>query len=108
MGFTSCSNGSRCSTHPTALQVAVAKILEAIYEQDFLPCSFGYRPKTGAHKAVEELSAVLRSREYTMVVEADIKGFFDNINHDLLLDMLKMRIDDKPLLKLIQKWHIGY
>jgi RNA-directed DNA polymerase len=57
------------------LQIAVAKILEAIYEQDFLPCSFGYRPGTGAHHAVKELSAVLRSRTYKMVVEADIKGF---------------------------------
>ena len=86
------------------LQTAVAKILEAIYEQDFLSCSFGYRPGTGTHLAVKELSAVLRSRRYSMVVEADIKGFFDNINHDLLLDMLKMRIDDKPFLKLIQRW----
>lgn len=86
------------------LQTAVAKILEAIYEQDFLPCSFGYRPGTGAHHAVKELSAVLRSRTYKMVVEADIKGFFDNIDHDLLLDILRMRIDDKPFLRLIQKW----
>ena len=45
------------------LQTAVAKILEAIYEQDFLPCSFGYRPGTGAHQAIKELSAALRSRK---------------------------------------------
>lgn len=69
-----------------------------------MPCSFGYRPGTGAHQAVKEQSAVLRSRTYKKVVEADIKGFFDNINHDLLLDMLRMRIDDKPFLKLIRKW----
>ena len=58
------------------LQIAVAKILEAIYEQDFLASSFGYRPGTGAHNAVKDLSEVLRSGRYTHVVEADIKGFF--------------------------------
>jgi RNA-directed DNA polymerase len=86
------------------LQTAVAKILGAIYEQDFLRCSFGYRPMTGAHQAIKELSARLRSGFYRIVVEADIKGFFDNIDHRLLLDMLKMRIDDKPFLKLIERW----
>ena len=86
------------------LQTAVAKILGAIYEQDFLRCSFGYRPGTGAHQAIKELSAMLRSKRYRWVVEANIKGFFDNIDHRLLLDMLKMRIDDKPFLKLIERW----
>ena len=86
------------------LQTAVAKILEAIYEQDFLQCSYGYRPGTGAHKAIKDLSAVLRSGRYHYVVEADIKGFFDNIDHNKLLNMLMVRIDDKPLLKLIRRW----
>ena len=86
------------------LQTAVAKILEAIYEQDFLACSYGYRPGTGAHKAIKELSAVLRPGRFSWVVEADIKGFFNNIEHDKLLNMLMRRIDDKPLLKLIRRW----
>jgi group II intron reverse transcriptase/maturase len=86
------------------LQMAVAKILEAIYEQDFLPCSFGHRPGTGAHKAIKELSAVLRTGHFAYVVEADIKGFFDHIDHGKLLEMLTLRIDDKPLLNLIRKW----
>lgn len=86
------------------LQTAVAKILEAIYEQDFLPNSFGYRPGKSAHQAVKELSAKLRSGTYKTIVEADIKGFFDNIDHDLLLTMLELRIDDKPFLNLIGKW----
>ena len=86
------------------LQTAVAKILEAIYEQDFLSCSYGYRPRTGAHKAIKELSAVLRMSQCGYVVEADIKGFFDNIDHNKLLNMLMRRIDDKPLLKLIRRW----
>jgi len=86
------------------LQIAVKKILESIYEEDFYPNSYGYRPRTGAHKAIKDLSAELRDSQYNFVVEADIKGFFDNIDHNKLLNMLMKRIDDKPLLKLIRKW----
>ncbi|MDD5319502.1 MAG: group II intron reverse transcriptase/maturase [Methylococcales bacterium] len=86
------------------LQLAVAKLLEAIYEQDFLSCSYGYRPGTSAHKAIKDLTGELKSGKYHVVVEADIKGFFNAINHDLLMDMLAKRIDDKPFLKLIRKW----
>jgi len=86
------------------LQLAVAKLLEAIYEQDFLSCSYGYRPRTSAHKAVKDLTGELKSGKYQVVVEADIKGVFNAINHDLLMDMLAKRIDDKPFLKLIRKW----
>lgn len=86
------------------LQTGAAKILEAIFEQDFLPCSFGYRPNTGAHNAIKDLSAVLRTGRFTTIVEADIKNFFGNIDHNKLLNMLMERIDDKPFLKLIRKW----
>ena len=86
------------------LQMAVKKILEAIYEADFLGCSYGYRSGRGAHDAVRELSAKLRSGPYHCVVEADIESFFDRIDHDALMAMLERRIDDKPLLRLIGKW----
>ena len=86
------------------LQLAVAKILAAIYEQDFLSCSYGYRPEMSAHKAVKNLTGELNSKKYHAVVEADIKGFFNAINHDLLIDMLSKRIDDSPFLNLIRKW----
>jgi RNA-directed DNA polymerase len=86
------------------LQLAVAKILEAIYEQDFLSCSYGYRPRTSAHKAIKDLTSKLKSGKYHVVVEADIKGYYNAINHDLLIGMLAMRIDDGPFLKLIRKW----
>lgn len=86
------------------LQLAVAKVLDAIYEQDFLPCSYGYRPRRGAHQAIKDLTSELKTGKYHVVVEADIKGFFNAINHDLLMDMLAKRIDDKPFLKLICKW----
>jgi group II intron reverse transcriptase/maturase len=92
------------ATADKLLQTAVSKILEAIYEQVFLAFSYGYRPGTGAHKAIKDLSAILRPGGFTWVVEADIKGFFNNIDHDKLLNMLMQRIDDKPLLKLIRRW----
>lgn len=86
------------------LQTAVSLILQAIYEQDFLPCSYGYRPNTGARNAVEALSAGLQFGKYGYVVEVDIKGFFDNIEHEWLMRMLEERVDDQPFLQLIRKW----
>jgi group II intron reverse transcriptase/maturase len=86
------------------LQTAVTNILNAIYEQDFLPCSFGYRAGIGARDAVKQLSAWLYYRPVHYIVEADIKGYFDHIDHDMLLAMLRERIDDRPFLRLIQKW----
>ena len=86
------------------LQIGVSKLLEAIYEQDFLGCSYGYRPGVGAHDAIKDLSAVLRSGRYHYLVEADIRGFFDNIDHEKLIELLELRIDDKPFLRLIRKW----
>lgn len=86
------------------LQQAVRTILESIYEQDFLKSSYGYRPKIGARDAVEDLKSELNFGNYNYVVEADIKGFFDNINHEKLVDMLKKRIDDESFIRLIEKW----
>ena len=92
------------ATEDKLLQRAAAQILEAIYEQDFLPCSFGYRPKRGARDAVKELTRNLQQGRYRAIVEADIKGFFDNLDHQQLIGMLKQRIDDQPFLRLIGKW----
>ena len=86
------------------LQIGVSKLLEAIYEQDFLGCSYGYRPGVGALDAVRDLSVALKSGRYHYLVEADIRGFFDNIDHEKLIELLELRIDDKPFLKLIRKW----
>lgn len=86
------------------LQMGVAKILEAIYEQDFLGCSYGYRPGIGTLDAVRDLSVELRSGRYQYVVEADIRGFFDHLDHEKLIEMLEKRIDDKPFMRLIRKW----
>ena len=86
------------------LQLAVARLLEAIYEQDFLRCSYGYRPKVGALEAVDTLTIKLQFGRYAWVVEADIKKFFDTIDHDWMVRMVAERIDDGALLRLIRKW----
>lgn len=86
------------------LQIAVSLILRAIYEADFLPCSYGYRPNIGARDAVKALTHELQFGRYGYVVEADIKGFFDNLDHQWMIRMLEHRIDDKRFLRLIKKW----
>ena len=86
------------------LQLAVTRILEAIYEQDFLRCSYGYRPNKGALDAVDKLTVKLQFGDYHFVVEADIQGFFDNLDQDILVEMLSRRIGDRALLRLIRKW----
>lgn len=86
------------------LQMGVTKILEEIYEQDFLGCSYGYRPGVGALDAIRDLSAELRSGRYHFLVEADIRSYFDKIDHEKLIELLTKRIDDKPFLRLIRKW----
>ncbi len=86
------------------VQCAVAQILCAIYEADFLPCSYGYREGLSPQEAVRELTDTLYRGRYEFVVEADIKGFFDHIRHDWMLKMLAQRIDDGAILNLIRKW----
>lgn len=92
------------ATEDKLLQTAVSDILSAIFEQDFLPNSHGYRPGVGALDAAKNLASELCRGRYNYVVEADIKGCFDNIGHDWLLEMLRQRIDDKPFLRLVAKW----
>jgi RNA-directed DNA polymerase len=92
------------ATEDKLLQLAVKRLLEAIYEQDFLTCSYGYRPQVGALEAVDQLTVKLQFGGYHQVVEADIKGFFDNLSHEWLMRMLGERIDDQAILRLIKKW----
>ena len=86
------------------LQVAATRLLAAIYEQDFLRCSYGYRPGVGALDAIDDLTVKLQFGRYNYVVEADIKGFFDNLDHDWMIRMLEERIEDRAFLGLIRKW----
>lgn len=92
------------ATQDKLLQIAVKRILEAIFEQDFLRCSYGYRPGVGALDAVEKLTVKLQFGKYNYVVEADIQGYFNNIDHAELLKLLAERVDDKAFLWLIEKW----
>ena len=86
------------------VQKAVAMVLTAIYEQDFLDCSYGYRPHRGAKDAVSDLTFQLQYGVFGYIVEADIKSYFDTIDHDKLLAMLEKRINDRAFLRLITKW----
>lgn len=86
------------------LQMAVAGILGSIYEEDFLDVSWGYRPRRGPQQASRVLAGRLAIGEYHWVVEADIRGFFDRIDHDWMLKMLEQRIDDAALLSIVRKW----
>ena len=86
------------------VQKAAAMLLDAIYEQDFKNCSYGYRPKRSAKEAVNDLTFNLQYGKFGYIVEADIKGFFDHIDHDLLLEILSKRINDRAFLNLIRKW----
>jgi RNA-directed DNA polymerase len=86
------------------VQMACAKLLTAIYEQDFLDCSYGYRPERSALDAVKDLTFDLQYGRYGYLVEVDVKGFFDHIDQNWLLDMLRVRINDRAFLKLIRKW----
>lgn len=90
------------------VQRATLDILEAIYEQDFLPCSYGYRPGRGAQDALAEVFRVVVTKKTNYILEADIKGYFDNIVREQLMEFFGMRIKDGSLLRLLGKWlHVG-
>ena len=86
------------------LQRAVARILSAIYEQDFLECSFGYRTGRNPHQALRVLRGNIVTKKVRQIYETDIKGYFNNLNHKWLMRMLNLRISDSVILKLIGKW----
>ena len=86
------------------LQRAVVMVLEAIYEQDFKDCSYGFRPGRSAHQALESLWQQTMAMGGGWIVEVDIRKFFDTIDHGHLRDLLKRRVRDGVLLRLIGKW----
>jgi RNA-directed DNA polymerase len=90
------------------VQGAVRDVLEAIYEQDFLDCSYGFRPGRSAHDAIRKLSEVISSGSANYIVEADIVSFFDSIDRKVLMEMLRDRIADEKLMRLVGKClHVG-
>lgn len=87
-----------------ALQRSVAQVLGAIYEQDFLPCSFGGRPGLSAHHALATVSEVIAGKPISYVYEADLKNFFGSLNHGWILRFLERRVGDPRVLSLIRRW----
>ena len=86
------------------LQKAVSMVMEAVYEQDFLDCSHGYRPKRSALQALEALRDRLMETRGGWVIEVDIKGFFDNLVHSHLREILSQRVRDGVITRLVGKW----
>jgi len=86
------------------VQIAAAKILGAIFDTNFLPVSYGYRPGIGPKDAVKDITLNLMIGRYSYIVDADIKGYFDKIDHEWLIKMLELRINDKRFIRLIKKW----
>ena len=86
------------------VEKGITKILESIYEEDFLDCSYGFRPKRNSHQALKKLNDIITFQPVNHIVEADIKGFFDNVSHEQLIDFIQIRIKDMRLINLIRKF----
>jgi len=86
------------------VQKAAVGLLQAIYEQDFLSCSFGFRPRRGAHQALEEVGRVICQEPTSCILELDISSYFDSIVREQLVEMIERRIGDSSILRLIRKW----
>lgn len=86
------------------VQRGMARILGTIYEQDFLECSYGFRPKRGCHQALNAVNTIFTTQRVNHVVEADIKGFFDHVSHEWMMTFLGRRINDPSFLLLVQRF----
>lgn len=90
------------------VQDALREVLEAVYEQDFRECSYGFRPGRGAHRAIRTLHQALFQGEVNWVLEADIASFFDQVDRSQLLEMIQKRIPDGSIQRLVGKClHVG-
>jgi retron-type reverse transcriptase len=86
------------------VQQAVVAILNQIYEVDFLGFSYGFRPERSQHEALDALTVGITTKRVNWVLDADIRGFFDNLNHEWLMKFIQHRVADPRMLRLIQKW----
>jgi group II intron reverse transcriptase/maturase len=86
------------------VQQAARTVLECIYEQDFLGFSYGFRPGRSQHQALDALFVGITKRKVNWILDGDIRGFFDNINHEWLMKFLEHRIADRRMLRLLKKW----
>ena len=86
------------------VQKGISLILEAIYEADFLDCSYGFRPKRSCHQALNAVDKIVMRKRINYVIEADIKGYFDNVSYDWMMKFLQVRIKDSSFLLLIRRF----
>jgi RNA-directed DNA polymerase len=86
------------------VQRATAAVLNAIYEEDFLGFSYGFRPKRGQHNALDALVVGITSRRVNFIFDADVASFFDSVSKDWLVRFVEHRIGDRRIIRLIQKW----
>lgn len=90
------------------VQTALREVLEAVYEQDFLDCSYGFRPGRSAHDAVRTLTQAVNKGEANFILEIDVQSFFDTVNRTRLVEMLQKRVADGSMLRLVGKClHVG-
>lgn len=85
------------------VQGAIRHVLEAIYEQDFMPCSFGFRPRRSAHDALRTLDGPVARGEVNWVLETDIQAFFDSVDRNMLIEIVRERVVDGTLMRLVAK-----
>ena len=86
------------------VQRAVAEVLGAVYEEDFLGFSYGFRPGRSPHQALDALTTGIMTRKVNWVLDADIREFFDTLDHGWLVEFLEHRVADRRVVRLIQKW----
>src|SRR5437773_11131670 len=86
------------------VQKVVVNLLNAIYEQEFLDCSYGFRPGRGQHQALDEVGRVICTRPTGWVLEIDVTAYFDSIVREQLMEMIEKRVRDGSVLRLIRKW----
>src|ERR687892_388230 len=86
------------------LQRAVVEVLNQIYEEDFLGFSYGFRPGRSQHDALDALWVGIMRKKVNWILDADVRGFFDNLSHEWLVKFIEHRIADRRILRLIQKW----
>jgi RNA-directed DNA polymerase len=86
------------------VQMGVTRILNAIYEPNFLNCSYGYRPNRSCHQALKAIDNKIMTQKVNYVIDADIRGFFDNVDHEWLMEMLQVKIADKNFLRIIKRF----
>ena len=89
------------------VQSVMAGVLSSIYEERFLDCSYGFRPARNAHMVVREINQTIMTRKVNYVLEADIKGFFDNVDHKWLMKFLEHDIADKNFLRYVKRFLIA-